>query len=130
MKRRTLLLGALSASAGLLIGQVTIAQETKPKLHLKKVKPHNIKIRASKFEFSPNHITIKQGERVTFELTATDFTHGFSIPDMTTRTDIPPGQVRLLSVTPELAGDFIFLCDNFCGDGHEKMQGKITVVAA
>jgi heme/copper-type cytochrome/quinol oxidase subunit 2 len=25
-------------------------------------------------------------------------------------------------------GTFTFLCDIFCGDGHERMQGTITVV--
>jgi len=30
-------------------------------------------------------------------------------------------------VVPEKAGRFTFLCDNFCGDGHEDMNGVIVV---
>jgi cytochrome c oxidase subunit 2 len=32
-------------------------------------------------------------------------------------------------LTPGKAGTFVFLCDIFCGDGHEGMSGKIHVVA-
>jgi len=46
------------------------------------------------------------------------------------RTDILPGQITRLTITAQQSGDFIFLCDNFCGEGHEKMQGKLTVIAA
>ena len=98
-------------------------------------KPHrglrqrNIKIHAQKFAYSPNHITVNQGDKVVLELTASDFTHGFSIPDWNLRSDIVPGQITLLTIEPEQAGEFVVLCDNFCGEGHEKMQGKITVVA-
>lgn len=132
--RRALLASALGGTAALLLGNALHAQETNgksaahPKDELAKIKPRIIKIHASKFEFSPNHIAIRQGEKVVFELTSIDFIHGFSIPDLNTRIDIQPGQVTLLPLTAEKAGDFIFLCDNFCGDGHEKMQGKLTVV--
>jgi cytochrome c oxidase subunit 2 len=33
-----------------------------------------------------------------------------------------PTTVRV-RVVPEKAGRFAFLCDNFCGDGHEHMAG-------
>jgi cytochrome c oxidase subunit II len=29
---------------------------------------------------------------------------------------------------PDKTGTFIFVCDVFCGSGHERMQGTITVV--
>jgi cytochrome c oxidase subunit 2 len=135
MLRRTLLLSALSGSVALLVGHGLSAQEltrppSKSKERLAKSRQRNIKIHASRFVFSPNHITLTQGDVVVLELTSSDFTHGFSIPDLGVRTDIPPGQVTLLTITPELAGDIIFLCDNFCGEGHEKMQGKFTVEAS
>jgi cytochrome c oxidase subunit 2 len=34
--------------------------------------------------------------------------------------------VRLM---PDKVGTFTFLCDVFCGSGHETMNGTITVVA-
>jgi len=141
MMRRTVLKNAMGATLMLLLGE-TVAQVSNaaklaaPAAPAAPVKPHrgrfrqrNIKIHAQKFAYSPNHITLNQGDKVVLELTASDFTHGFSIPDWNLRSDIPPGQITLLTVTPEQAGDFVFLCDNFCGEGHEKMQGKITVIA-
>jgi heme/copper-type cytochrome/quinol oxidase subunit 2 len=32
-----------------------------------------------------------------------------------------------LSFTPDKAGTFTFLCDVFCGDGHEGMSGRLVV---
>jgi cytochrome c oxidase subunit 2 len=133
--RRALMLSALGGSVALLMGRTADAQDglTKPtpnpNPHHGKGRARTIKIRASKFEFKPNHVTIRQGDQVVFELTSVDFTHGFSIPDLNVRADVPPGQATRLPVTALQPGEFIFLCDNFCGDGHEKMQGKLTVTA-
>ena len=130
MLRRTLLLNALGGTLALMTGGMLQARESgtvKPRKA--KIKSKNIRIHASKFVYSPNRITINQGDKVTLELTSSDAVHGFSIPDLNVRSDIPPGQVILLTITAPQAGELMFLCDNFCGDGHEKMQGKITVLA-
>jgi cytochrome c oxidase subunit 2 len=31
--------------------------------------------------------------------------------------------------TPDRLGEFTYLCDIFCGDGHERMTGLLRVVA-
>jgi cytochrome c oxidase subunit 2 len=54
---------------------------------------------------------------------------GFSLPDFQTRADIVPGKVTRLRFTPDKAGSFTFLCDIFCGSGHETMNGTLNVVA-
>jgi cytochrome c oxidase subunit II len=35
--------------------------------------------------------------------------------------------VARLRLVPERAGEFPFLCDVFCGDGHEGMSGLLVV---
>jgi cytochrome c oxidase subunit 2 len=30
-------------------------------------------------------------------------------------------------IVPDKVGRFVFACDNFCGDGHEDMEGVIVV---
>jgi len=35
--------------------------------------------------------------------------------------------VARVRFTPDRAGTFPFLCDIFCGEGHEGMSGKIVV---
>lgn len=88
-----------------------------------------IAIEARKFVYTPNEITVKKDETVVLAFTAVDFIHGFFIPDMNIRADLKPGQVTEVRLTPGKAGEYAFLCDNFCGSGHEEMNGKIIVTA-
>ncbi|HTP97617.1 MAG TPA: cupredoxin domain-containing protein [Burkholderiales bacterium] len=87
-----------------------------------------IQIATRKFEFMPSEITLKKGEPVVLEFTAQDETMGFKLPAFGMRTDIVPGKVTQLRIVPEKAGKFSFFCDVFCGDGHEDMDGTLTVV--
>jgi cytochrome c oxidase subunit 2 len=87
-----------------------------------------VKITARRFNFSPNEVTLKKGKTVIFELTTEDRLHGFYIPTANLRTDIVPGKVAELKWTPLATGDFDFVCDIFCGSGHESMDGKMKVV--
>ena len=87
-----------------------------------------IPVVARKFVFLPNEITLKLGEPVVLAFTAVEVVMGFSIPELKLRTDIIPGQVARLSLVPDRLGTFDFLCDIFCGDGHEGMGGRLTVI--
>lgn len=86
-----------------------------------------IKVVAKRFAYTPNEIILKKGQPVVLEFTSIDFVHGFKIPDMNLRVDLPPGKVTRLALTPDKVGDFDFLCDNFCGADHEEMSGRIVV---
>ncbi|WP_229259724.1 cupredoxin domain-containing protein [Duganella aceris] len=88
-----------------------------------------IRIEARKFRFAPNVIELKAGEEVVLELTAIDFVHGFSLPDFNLRVDLVMGKPVRVTLKPEREGRFGFLCDNFCGSGHEEMAGTIVVKA-
>ena len=110
----------LLLTAGLLsltLGSAVLAQ---PKARV-------IKVSARRFVFTPNTIQLRKGEPVTFELTSQDIFMGMNIPDFAVRSDIVPGQTTRLSFTPDKAGKFVFLCDVFCGDGHEGMSGTLVV---
>ena len=85
-----------------------------------------VKITASKFRFTPDHITLVKGQAVTLQLTSTDRTHGFMIRALKIDTDIKPGKVTEMTVTPATAGTFKAICDHYCGLGHGGM--KMTVV--
>jgi cytochrome c oxidase subunit II len=86
-----------------------------------------IPVVARKFVFLPNDIQLKKGETVVLEFTAPEVVMGFNLPDYKLRADIIPGQVSRVKFTADKAGTFPFLCDIFCGDGHEGMSGKIVV---
>jgi len=88
-----------------------------------------VKILARRFTYTPNKLSLKRGVPVVLELTSADVLMGFNAPDFDVRADIIPGQTARVRLVPDKAGTFTFLCDIFCGSGHETMSGTITVVA-
>jgi cytochrome c oxidase subunit 2 len=86
-----------------------------------------IPVVARRFVYLPGVLKLKLGEPVVLELTSADVVMGINIPAFNVRSDIIPGQVSRLRFTPNKRGRFIFLCDVFCGDGHEGMNGEIHV---
>jgi len=118
-KRRFLALAPMSVAA-LALGLAQAKPAKKEKV---------IKVEARKFRFAPNLIELKKGEAVVLELTAVDFPHGFSVPEMKVRADLVMGKTVQVRLQPEQEGQFTFLCDNFCGSGHEEMAGTIVVKA-
>ena len=88
-----------------------------------------VKIVAQKFKYTPNEIILKKGQASVLEFTALDFVHGFHLPDLKIRSDLMPGRVTRIELKIDKEGTYEFLCDNFCGDGHEEMVGKIVVKA-
>ena len=88
-----------------------------------------IKIVARRFTYTPNKLVLKKGVPVVLELTTLDVLMGFSVPDFDVRADIIPGKVARVRLNPDKVGTFTFLCDIFCGSGHESMQGTLVVEA-
>ncbi|WP_293389721.1 cupredoxin domain-containing protein [Nevskia sp.] len=87
-----------------------------------------VKVSSKRYEFIPAQLTLKKGETVDIELSTEDIVMGFSAPELKLRATMVPGQVSHLRLTPQEVGRFDFLCDVFCGAGHEDMNGAITVV--
>jgi cytochrome c oxidase subunit 2 len=118
---RRLLLRA-GAAVGLLAVAGRFAVQAQPN-------PRIIRITARKFTYEPAELTLKLNEAVVFQLTTQDVVMGFSVPDFATRATIIPGQMTEVPMTPTKIGEFTFLCDVFCGSGHEDMEGTLRVVA-
>jgi cytochrome c oxidase subunit 2 len=114
-RRRWLLLAAAGGVAAL------------TRFDAKADEPRVIKVHARRFVFTPNQITLAPHEKVVFELTAEDTVMGFSIPQLGVRADVPPGATVRLPAQANAAGNVDFLCDIFCGSGHETMNGTIVV---
>jgi cytochrome c oxidase subunit 2 len=86
-----------------------------------------IEVTAKRFEFTPSEMTVARGTRLTLVVTAVDFVHGFSMPDFGIRRDLVPGKPVEVTLAPEKPGRYHYLCDNFCGDGHDRMSGILVV---
>lgn len=84
-------------------------------------------ILAQTWSFLPNRITIPKGATITFYVTSKDVIHGFIIADTNINMMIIPGQVSTLTVTFDKAGEYTFVCNEYCGVGHQTMFGTIVV---
>lgn len=91
--------------------------------------PRVIEVVARRFRFEPAEIPLKANEKVIIAIRSLDFVHGMNIPDLHLRLDLLPGRVTRLELQPKAPGVIEFLCDNFCGEGHEQMQGRFVVAA-
>ena len=114
LQRRRLIVAGIASAA---FGAVAFAQ----------VKEKVIRIVAKKFEFIPAEITLEKGVPVVLELTTEDVAMGFFARDFKVDVEIIPGKAVQVRLLPDKAGTFDFICDVFCGDGHEDMAGKIHV---
>jgi cytochrome c oxidase subunit 2 len=119
LSRRRVLQGALLAGGAALV-RAGSAQPAEPRV---------IEMTARRFVYEPNEISLKAGERVVVAIRSIDFVHGMNIPDLGMRLDLVPGRVTRLELQPKAPGTIDFVCDNFCGDGHEEMHGRFVVGA-
>jgi cytochrome c oxidase subunit 2 len=89
--------------------------------------PRRIAVTARKFAFSETEIQARQGESISLEITSVDFVHGFALPQLGARVDAPPGRTATLVLADLREGRYTYLCDNFCGEAHDRMAGTLVV---
>ncbi len=86
-----------------------------------------IKITASKYHFTPDHVTLVKGQPVRLELTSMDATHGFMLRALKIDATVKRGATTSLTLTPRTAGMFKAICDHYCGLGHGEMKMTVEV---
>jgi len=80
-----------------------------------------ITVDAKQFEFNPNIIKVKEGEKIRIKINNLDVEHAISIPEL--GIDIhDEGEF-----VAEKKGNFSFSCHVYCGSGHENMKGVLVV---
>ena len=120
MTRREMLQGTAAALAGVVAAAAFAVADAPPRI---------VRITAKKFVFEPREVTLKLGEPVLLELEALDREHGFDCSALGLRADLVPGRAVRLPLTPAQAGRFGFVCNVFCGEGHDDMDGTFIVEA-
>jgi cytochrome c oxidase subunit 2 len=84
---------------------------------------------ATAFTWLPAAMTVPANTPVTFHITSIDVVHGFEIVRTDGQTMAIPGYVS--QFTERFApGEYLILCNEYCGVGHHLMSGKMTVVPA
>jgi cytochrome c oxidase subunit 2 len=118
-ERRSLLVKSL-AGAGALLCEALLSRKAAATEQV-------ITIQAKKFSFTPNDIVVKKDVPLVLEITSVDIAHGFYIPQMDVQADLLPDRTAYIRLLPKTAGVFTFVCDSYCGPGHDAMIGKLTV---
>lgn len=84
-------------------------------------------ITAKQFDFTPETITVNQGDQVKLIVTSTDVTHGFLISEYGINERLEPGKTVTVEFTADKKGEFPIVCNVVCGSGHSGMRGKLIV---
>jgi cytochrome c oxidase subunit 2 len=74
-----------------------------------------------------NELHLPVGRPAVIELQAGDVIHSFWAPNLSGKTDLIPGRVNYMAVTPRRTGVFRGQCAEFCGFEHAKMAFDIYV---
>lgn len=91
-----------------------------------------IEIRAFQYNWDPENIVVKKGEKIKLFIASEDAPHGFeiegfTIPNWNIDKPIIKGKVSVIEFTPNEAGSWEMVCTVYCGPGHNGMKGKFIV---
>ena len=87
-----------------------------------------VTVKARRFEFDPSRIAVRKGDDIRLEITSEDVTHGFALADFDIDRTLEPGKTEKISFQVEKTGEHHFHCSVYCGEGHDKMHGKLIVL--
>lgn len=82
---------------------------------------------ASMWQFQPSTITVPVGSEVDFFLSSKDVVHGFNISQKNVNMMAVYGSVNKTTVKFDKPGKYYITCHEYCGVGHQFMQGEIIV---
>ena len=71
---------------------------------------------------------LEEGQSYRLHISALDVQHGFSLQPNNINIQVHPGLEHVVTVTPNKAGEYTVVCNEFCGLGHHAMTGRIHVV--
>ena len=72
-------------------------------------------------------LELEKDQPYRIHLSSMDWQHGFSLQPTNINLQILPGYEMVVTMTPDQAGEFTVICNEFCGIGHHLMLGKIFV---
>lgn len=87
-------------------------------------------MRAEFYLFRPEVIRVPVGKPVTFRITSPDVLHGFMIVGTNVNLTVAPGYVSEATTTFARPGEYLVVCNEYCGLAHHLMQGKVIVEGA
>jgi cytochrome c oxidase subunit 2 len=87
-----------------------------------------VRMVAARYSFYPQMVEVPVDTPVTFRITSPDVLHGVHVPFTNMSTMVVPGYVSEVNTTFKREGEGQFLCNEYCGLGHDYMWSKLKVV--
>jgi cytochrome c oxidase subunit 2 len=111
-----------------MVAKYTVRTETDEKIPV--VKPpagSDVFLLARLWAFWPI-LELEEGKTYRLHLTAMDYQHGFSLQPENINIQLLPGYEHVVTVTPNRAGTYAVMCNEFCGIGHHTMVSRLYVI--
>jgi len=86
-----------------------------------------VSMRAEFYVFRPGIVRVPAGVPVTFRITSPDVLHGFQIVGTNVNLTVSPGYVSQATATFDTPGEYLVVCNEYCGLAHHLMQGTVVV---
>ena len=83
---------------------------------------------AARYGFYPPVIEVPSNTPVKFRIASADVLHGVHVPFTNATTMIVPGYISEINTSFPTAGKYSFLCNEYCGLGHDSMWSRLIVV--
>lgn len=90
-------------------------------------KHYEIHLVARMWKFEPADISVLPGSIADIYLSTPDVTHGVNIVGTNFNLMAVPGAVNYARVKFDKAGDYLVVCNEYCGAQHHNMAGRIHV---
>jgi cytochrome c oxidase subunit 2 len=81
------------------------------------------------FTFDPPVIRVPARQPVIFRLASPDVIHGFQIVGTNANVLVAPGYVSEMTAVFPTPGEYLIVCNEYCGRAHHLMQGRLIVEA-
>jgi cytochrome c oxidase subunit II len=90
-------------------------------------KEYKLVMVARMFSFQPGQLEIPAGSTVHLEVTSPDVVHGLEIAGTNVNMMVVPGHVNSKTYKFDRPGEYLVVCNEYCGVGHQVMSTRIIV---
>ena len=116
-----------TAKTQAMVDKYTVRTETAEKIPVVAPPPgSDIYLIARLWNFWPI-LELENGKTYKLHLTSMDYNHGFSLQPANINIQIVPGFEHVITVTPNQAGTYSIVCNEFCGINHHAMVSRLYV---
>ena len=72
-------------------------------------------------------LELEKDQTYRLHLSSLDWQHGFSLQPQNINLQVHPNYEMVVTITPDVGGEFAIVCNEYCGIGHHTMLGKMYV---